>query len=118
MWVVMILNEREKEALMIELLNKGIPVREIAKKAHVSFTYIKKTRAKITGKADEDNKPLSLSSQAFKLFLGGKSLVEVAISLDIQPEQVIKIHKDYLTLQNASRFVSILNRHGEASRPF
>jgi DNA invertase Pin-like site-specific DNA recombinase len=54
MWVVMLLNEREKEALMIELLNKGIPVREIAKKAHVSFTYIKKTRAKITGKADED----------------------------------------------------------------
>jgi hypothetical protein len=41
MWVVMMLNEKEKEALLIELLNKGLPSREIAKQAHVSFTYLK-----------------------------------------------------------------------------
>jgi hypothetical protein len=57
----------------------------------VSLTYIKKVRAKITGEVNEDDKPLSLSSQTLKLFLGGKSLVEVVISLDIQQEQVIKI---------------------------
>jgi hypothetical protein len=32
---VMLLNEKEKEALVIELLNKGLPVSEIAKQAQV-----------------------------------------------------------------------------------
>ena len=114
----MLLNEKEKEALVIELLNKGLTTREIAKQAHVSFTEIKKIRNKITGEVNEDNKQLSLSSQAFKLFLGGKSLVEVAISLDIQTEQVIKIYKDYLTLQKTSKFVSILNKHGDSIPSF
>ncbi len=71
---------------------------------------------KLTGEVNEDNKPLSLSSQAFKMFLDGKSLVEVAISLDIQTEQVIKIYKDYLMLQKMSRIVAILNKH-EGSIP-
>jgi hypothetical protein len=113
MLAVMLLSEKEKEALVIEMLNKGLTSMEIAKRAHVSFTYIKRIRAKITGEVNEDNKPLSLSSQAFKLFLGGKSLVGVAISLDIQREQVIKIYKDYLTLQKTSKFVSILDKHGD-----
>jgi DNA-binding CsgD family transcriptional regulator len=115
---VMLLNEKEKEALVIELLKKGLTSREIAKHAHVSFTYIKMVRAKITGQVKEDNKPLSISSQAFKLFLAGKSLVEVAIFLDIQPEQVIKIYKDYLMLQNTSKFVLILNKHGDGIPAF
>jgi hypothetical protein len=65
---VMLLNEKEKEAPVIELLNKGLPVRETAKQALVSFTYIKKIKMKLTGKVNEDNRPLSLSSQAFKRF--------------------------------------------------
>lgn len=103
---VMLLNEKEKEALVIELLKKGLPVRDVAKEAHVSFSFIKKVRMKLMREVNEDNKPLSLASQAFKLFLEGMSLVEVAISLDIQTEQVIKIYKDYLTLQKTSRIVS------------
>jgi transposase len=42
MGVVMLLSEKEKEALVIELLNKGLPVREIAKQVQVSFSFIKK----------------------------------------------------------------------------
>jgi hypothetical protein len=41
---VMLLNEKEKETPVIELLNKGLPVRETAKQALVSFTYIKKKK--------------------------------------------------------------------------
>ena len=111
MLAVMLLSEKEKVALNPDV-NKGLTSMEIAKRAHVSFTYIKRIRAIITGEVNEENKPLSLSSQAFKLFLGGKSLVGVAISLDIQREQVIKIYKDYLTLQKTSKFVSILDKHG------
>src|SRR5919112_5420320 len=104
MWIVMILNEKEKEALVIELLNKGLPVREIAKQAHVSFSYIKKTKAKITGEDYEDEKekknPLSVPSRAFKLFLKGKSIVQVAIGLDLPTDQALKVHSDYLVLRN------------------
>jgi predicted transcriptional regulator len=49
----MLLNEKQKEAMVIELLNKGLSVREIAKQQHVSFPYIKKVRAKITGDVDK-----------------------------------------------------------------
>jgi hypothetical protein len=112
----MILNEKEKEALVIELLNKGLPVREIAEQAHVSFTYIKKIRAKITGEVDKDEKekknPLSIPSRAFKLFLKGRSIVQVAIGLDLPTEQVLKIHSDYLALRNRQDVVSILLDNG------
>ena len=46
------LNEREKETLVIELLNKGLTAREFAKLAHASFTNIRKTRMTLTGEVD------------------------------------------------------------------
>ena len=73
----MLLNEKEKEALVIELLNKGLPVREIAKQGQVSFSYIKKIRAKITGEVNEKKNPLSIPSKAFNLFLEGRSIIQV-----------------------------------------
>ncbi len=103
----MILNRQQKENLVIELLNQGISVPQIAKQAHVSFTDIKKIRMKETGDVSEDQKqedqkkkPLSIPSQAFKLFLGGKFAVEVAIELDLPTDQVLKIHADYMILRN------------------
>lgn len=106
MLAVMILNEQNKEALVIDLLNKGHSVREIAKLAHVSFTFVKKVRAKLTGEVNESlgdgskSKPLSFPSKAFELFLEGKSIVQVAIGLDLPSDQVLKIHSDYMILQN------------------
>ena len=110
----MLLNENEKEALVIELLNKGLPVREIAKQAHVSFTFIKKTKEKITGEGDEDKKKktLSIPSRAFKLFLKGRSIVQVAIGLDLPTDQIMKIHSDYLALRNRQDILSILLENG------
>jgi hypothetical protein len=124
MLAVMLLHEQDKEALVIDLLNKGHTTREIAKMAHVSFSYIKKIRMKLTGEISENlgdisnNKPLSLSSQAFKLFLDGKSLVDVTISLDVSTEQVIRIHKDYLTLKKTSKIVTILNEYRDSIPAF
>ena len=110
MWDVMLLNEKEKEAMVIELLNKGLPVREIARQAHVSFSYIKKTKAKITGEVDEKEKknPLSIPSRAFKLFLKGRSIVQVAIGLDLPTDQILKVHADYLVLRNMGRTANVL----------
>jgi hypothetical protein len=104
----MLPNEKDKENLVIDLLKKGYKTREITKLAHVSNTTVKKIRAKLTAGAkekqeqqgDQKNKPLSVSSQAFKLFLEGKSVVQVAIGLDLPPAEALKIHCDYQTLRN------------------
>jgi hypothetical protein len=74
--------------------------------AHVSNTTVNKTRQKTTKSAIEDdqkNKPLSVSSQAFKLFMEYKSIVQVAIGLDLPTEQVLKINYDYLVLRKWDR---------------
>lgn len=109
---VMLLNEKEKEAQVIELLNKGLPVRDVAKEAHVSFTYIKKIRAKLIGELNKDDKEkkktLSVPSRAFKLFSVGKTIVQVAIGLDLPTDQALKIHSDYLVLRNMRRTSQML----------
>ncbi len=95
------------------MLNRGHTARQIAKQAHISFTDITKIKRKVTGEYVKDNKEKtkSIASQCFRMFLENKSLVDVAIALDIPTEQVISIYKDYLTLQRMSKIVSILNKH-------
>jgi transposase len=79
-------NENDKEKLVIDLLKKGYKTREITKMAHVSFSYIKEIRQKLTGEVKEEKdgpkkKPLSTSSQAFKLFLEGKPVSRLPLGL-------------------------------------
>jgi hypothetical protein len=112
----MLSNEKDKENLVIDLLNKGHKTREITKLAHVSNTTVKKIRQQLTAKAKEEQeqqgdqrkKPLSISSQAFNLFQEGKSVVQVTTGLDLTTDQALKIHSDYLTLQNRQDVVSML----------
>jgi hypothetical protein len=55
-------------------------VREIAKQAHATSTDLNKIRMKLTGEINEDpqkKKSLSIPSQAFELFLEGKSIVHM-----------------------------------------
>src|SRR5690349_14122866 len=102
----MVLSPNEKESLVIDLLNKNYTLREIAKIARVSFTYICKIRKNLAGEELVDNdkqkpvKPLSIASQAFQLFKEGNSLVDVAIILDIPKDDVIQNYSDYLILKN------------------
>ena len=54
-----------------------------------------KTTAEVKEEQEQDDqkkKPLSVSSQAFNLFLEGKSVVKVAIELDLPTDQALKIH--------------------------
>jgi hypothetical protein len=108
---VMILSEKDKEALVIDMLNKGLTSREIAKQQHVSFSYIKKVRAKITEDVDDKKNPLSVPSKDFRLFLKGRSIGHVAIGLDLPTYQVMKIHSDYLALQNRQDVLSMLSEN-------
>jgi transcriptional regulator with XRE-family HTH domain len=110
----LVLSSKEKESLVIDLLNKNYTLREIAKMVHVSFSFIAKIRKKLAGEEyDEEpsSRALSIDSQAFKLFLDKKKLVEVAISLDITTEDTIKIYSNYLTLQNMGKVFRILAEH-------
>ena len=105
------LSTKEKKNMVVDLLDKGFTLREIAKSAHVSFSYVGKIRKRISGElADEKEnaKPLSIHSQAFELFLDGKSPVEVAIALDLKTEEVIKLFNDFLALQNMHKVAVIL----------
>ena len=111
-------NEKDKEKLVIDLLKKGYKTREITKLAHVSNTTVKKIRAKLTGRAKEEQeqgdqrkKPLSVASQAFNLFEEGKSVVQVTTGLDLTTDQALKIHSDYLVLRNMGKASRVLMEH-------
>ena len=116
----MIMGKKEKENMVIDLLNKGHNVQEISKLVHVSFGFISDVRKKATGEnmGDEKEKPLTTSSKAFRLFLEKKTLVDVAISLDLPTEEVLKIHYDYLTLQNNQNVATLLKKHRNIWRRF
>jgi hypothetical protein len=118
----MIFSQKEKEDLVTKLLGEQYPFKEIAKRVHMSFSDISKIKRKITGedvKEKENNeKQLSITSQAFKLFKEGNSLVDVVIFLDIPTEEVLKIFSNYLTLQNMGRVATILKVHRNNLAPF
>ena len=116
----MVLNRQQKKALVIELLEKGVNVKQIAKEAHVSYSTIKTIQDKQTGDLDakEEESQLSISSQSFKLFLEGYSPVEVAIKLDLPTQQVLQFHSEYLTLQNRGYVVTIFKNTGQVFLPF
>ncbi len=121
----MILNRQQKEKLVIDLLNQGISVPQIAKQAHVSFTDIKKIRQKATGddkeedeEAEKGKKAKSIPCQAFELFLEGRSPVQVAIELDLETDRVMSILNDFLRLKNMHKAVAILKEHQNQLAPF
>jgi hypothetical protein len=105
----MTLSFKEKNDLAINLLEQGISSREIAKQTHLSYSTIGKIRKEHEGDTiEKSNKPISISSQAFKLFEKHKTLVQVAIELDLPSEEVLQIRSQYLTLQNNQKVESIL----------
>ena len=97
----MTLTRKERESLVIDLLNKCTPIREIAKQAGLSFRDI----GAIKKKAEEEKKAskeqadkVTKSTQAYKLFSEGKSPVQVAIALNLQEPEVAKFYVEYWKL--------------------
>jgi transcriptional regulator len=86
----LILNNKEKDELIIKLLNEGLSFKDIAKRVHVSLSDISKIKRKITGEEiEKERRPLSIHSQALQLFKEGNSLIDVAIFLDLPKDEVI-----------------------------
>ena len=55
---------------------------------------------------------MSTSSKAFKLFKEGKNKVDVAITLDIDADQVFYIYEDYLRLLSLDRLTNMYKELG------
>ena len=101
----------DKEKLVMRLLEEDKNFQEIAKAAHVSFSFISNVNKKRLGQDTSVIKKLSIPSQALKLFSEGKSLIEVTITLDRPSSEIRKYHEDYLRLKNMDYLVSLIETH-------
>jgi transposase-like protein len=100
--LIRVVDKKQKEALVKALLEKGATYREITKKAGVSPNTIKA----IANKAGL-SETTSESSRAFELFSGGKTTVEVAITLNLEAEKAILYHQEYFMLLGCTEFTKV-----------
>ena len=97
----------DKEKLVMQLLKEGKNFQEIAKAAHVSFSFISMVKKKMLGEDTTVTKRLSIPSEALKLFSEGKSVIEVIIILDRPSIEICKYYEEYLRLKNRGYLVSL-----------
>jgi hypothetical protein len=113
--VLVILTRQQKESMVIRLAEEGKSTRFIAEAAHVSLKDIGTIIRRHTGEEEEpacQDKCLSTSSRAFKLFKEGKSKVDVAIALDIDADQVLRRYEDYLRLLSLDHLTTMYKELG------
>ncbi|MGB6528868.1 MAG: hypothetical protein WBF33_12240, partial [Candidatus Nitrosopolaris sp.] len=114
------MSREEKEEYVIRLYKENRSIREIAKLMHMSFRDIgaiinrlksQKEREKgyITDEEEIDTEPKSKISQAFKLLSEGKSPVDVVIALDLPPDELREMYRQFLELKNMHTLVEVYN---------
>jgi len=94
--------DRKKEAFIVALAEKGKTYREIAKEAHAAPNTIKA----VLNKAGLDEST-SISSRAFELFSEGKTPLEVAIKLNREANEAIRLHQEYFMLLGCTEFTKV-----------
>ena len=87
------MDKKQKEALVLAMLEKGESYRDIVQKAKVSPNTIKA----ISNRAGLDEST-SISSRAFELYVQQKTPVEVAIALNLEAKESIRYHYEYFML--------------------
>lgn len=108
--IIVLLNNNQKESIVIEMLKEGRPIREIAKASRKSFSDIGEIKSRVFGESasyKKKKKKLSKVAQALELFSNSKSPIEVAIELDLDPKDVEKIYINYLGLTGLTQLVTI-----------
>jgi hypothetical protein len=125
-----VLNKKEKEELVIKLLNEGKTTREIAQLAHVSLRDIGSITRKAAGDDDipdageeelVQNRKLtdkSYYAQSFQMFKEGKSLIDAVIELDLNTDRVRAYYSDYLDLTNRKKLTNIYSELKNDFSPF
>ena len=95
----MVLTRQERERLVLDLYyTQGKNTRQISQEVRMNFRDIgaildKARKEKETSK--EQTEKQSLSTQAYKLFLEGKSPAQVAIALNIRQPGVTELQNEY-----------------------
>jgi hypothetical protein len=96
------LNKKQKEALVLAMLEKGESYRDIALKAKVSPNTIKA----ISNRAGLDE-TTSISSRVFELYSQDKTSLEVAIALGLKADDAINFHREYFKLLGCTEFTKV-----------
>ncbi|MGB7638730.1 MAG: hypothetical protein WBL88_14295 [Nitrososphaeraceae archaeon] len=117
----MTLTKKERESLVIDLLNKCTPIREIAKQAGLSFRDIGAIKKKAEEEKEAKQGQLQqtfASTQAYKLFSEGKSPVQVAIALNIREPEVARFYVEYWKLRQLYSLYKIYEEIKDGIGPF
>jgi hypothetical protein len=96
------MDKKQKEALVIAMLEKGESYRSIAQKAKVSPNTIKK----LANRAGLDE-TTSISSRAYELYVQQKTPLEVAIELNIEADKAIHYYHEYFKLLDITEFTRV-----------
>lgn len=96
------MDKKQKESLVVALLEKGETYREITKKAGVSPNTVKA----IANKAGL-NETTSESSRAFELYVKAKTPLEVAIELNLEADKAVHYYHEYFKLLGITRFTQV-----------
>ena len=96
------LGRKQKEALVISLHENGKTYKEIAQELKISPNSIKT----ILTKAGLDQSTTK-SSVAFELFSKDKTPLEVAIALDLEAEEALRLQQQYFKLLGCTEFTKV-----------
>jgi hypothetical protein len=102
------LNRKEKEELIIKLLEEDKTYKEISKEAHASFSEISKVNKELQGDFDE-SESASTRNQAYKMYLEGKRPIDIAIELQIDNVEATRYWTEYLELTKEYKVLEIRN---------
>jgi hypothetical protein len=104
------LTRQAKELLVLDLYyNQDKTYRQIAKEAKICPRDIKTIIDKKI-KETELSQSISVSSQAFSLFLQGKTPLQVAITLNLKESEVHELYKQYWSLQQLHELYKIYEK--------
>jgi hypothetical protein len=112
------LTRHDKEILVLDLYyNQDKTYRQIAKEAKICPRDIK-TIIDRKIKETEQSQSTSVSSQAFNLFLQGKTPLQVAIALNLKEPEVHELYRQYWSLQQMYDLYRVYERIKDSIGPF
>jgi hypothetical protein len=108
----------QKEQYVIQLYKEDKDFREIAQMTHMSLRDISTTVKRHKDKIERENGQSeemgdirkSKTTQAIRMFSEGKSPTDAVIELDLSPEEVRMIYRQYLETKNMYDFLQVYDQ--------
>jgi hypothetical protein len=102
-------SRKQKEKRILNQHNEGYSIRDIAEQEHMSFRDIGAIiHSHQNQEATEHQiEQAHIASQAYSLFLKGKSPIEVAIEMKLRQPEVLDLYSEYLKLVQLDKLHSV-----------